>query len=84
MGVKSVGIIAGQQLPTIISPTNYKTRFRLAMQRYFIVSPGLSTAAASLAGAQVKRDAQALAQQPQQAQTTGGEPISTGLTHTHS
>jgi hypothetical protein len=26
MGVKSVGIIAGQNIPTIISPQNYKIR----------------------------------------------------------
>lgn len=39
MGVKSVGLIAGQNVPTIISPQNYKIRFRLAMERYFMVSP---------------------------------------------
>jgi len=39
MGVKSVGLIAGQQTPTIISPHNYKQRFRLAMDRYFMSSP---------------------------------------------
>lgn len=39
MGVKSVGLIAGQNMPTIISPQNYKIRFRLAMERYFMVSP---------------------------------------------
>jgi len=38
-GVKSVGLIAGQQTPTIISPHNYKQRFRLAMDRYFMSSP---------------------------------------------
>ena len=32
-GVKSVGIIAGQSRPTVISPQSYKIRFRLAMDR---------------------------------------------------
>jgi hypothetical protein len=32
-------MIAGQNIPTIISPQNYKTRFRLAMERYFMVCP---------------------------------------------
>lgn len=88
MGVKSVGMIAGQNIPTIISPQNYKMRsytnhtqhnttqhnrtwqrekrvtnrnafwvslsfpslrfprlfrFRLAMERYFMVSPDHSS-----------------------------------------
>jgi hypothetical protein len=47
MGVKSVGLIAGQHMPTIISPQNYKIRFRLAMERYFIVSPAPSMAPSS-------------------------------------
>jgi 1-phosphatidylinositol-3-phosphate 5-kinase len=39
-GVKSLGKIAGQGAPTVISPRSYKRRFRLAMERYFMVIPG--------------------------------------------
>jgi len=38
-GVKSVGLIAGKALPTIIPPPEYKIRFRLAMDRYFVAAP---------------------------------------------
>lgn len=41
--VKSLGKIAGQGAPTIISPKSYKKRFRLAMDRYFMVIPGRFT-----------------------------------------
>jgi len=36
---KSVGMIAGQAEPTIIQPQNYRNRFRLAMERYFMLVP---------------------------------------------
>lgn len=42
-GVKSVGRIAGQAVPTVISPPQYKQRFRDAMDRYFMVSPDPSS-----------------------------------------
>eukprot|EP00475_Leptophrys_vorax_P045153 TRINITY_DN9293_c0_g1_i2.p1 TRINITY_DN9293_c0_g1~~TRINITY_DN9293_c0_g1_i2.p1 ORF type:complete len:969 (+),score=239.60 TRINITY_DN9293_c0_g1_i2:312-2909(+) len=42
-GVKSLGKIAGQGAPTVISPKSYKRRFRLAMERYFMVIPGRFT-----------------------------------------
>ena len=54
MGVKSVGLIAGQNMPTIISPQNYKIRFRLAMERYFIVSPEQSSKLSLLTTAQTE------------------------------
>lgn len=38
-GVKQVGMIAGQALPTVIAPTNYRQRFRAYMDRYFILVP---------------------------------------------
>lgn len=38
-GVKSVGMIAGKDLPTVISPESYKIRFRSAMDRYFMAIP---------------------------------------------
>ena len=37
--VKSVGMIAGKATPTVISPDSYKTRFRAAIDRYFMVVP---------------------------------------------
>ena len=36
---KSVGMLAGQQEPTIIQPPQYRKRFNLAMDRYFITVP---------------------------------------------
>lgn len=42
-GVKSVGMIAGKSLPTVISPESYQLRFRMAMERYFTFSPRQST-----------------------------------------
>lgn len=36
-GVKSLGMIAGKAQPTVVSPKVYKSRFRLAMDRYFMV-----------------------------------------------
>lgn len=36
---KSVGMIAGQAEPTIIQPSQYKKRFRLAMERNFMAVP---------------------------------------------
>jgi hypothetical protein len=48
-GVKSVGLIAGQHTPTIVSPNQYKMRFRLAMDRYFMVSPEHSSKLSVLA-----------------------------------
>ena len=36
---KSVGMIAGQAEPTIIQPSQYKRRFRLAMERNFMAVP---------------------------------------------
>ena len=33
-GVKSVGILAGKSAPTVVSPKNYRERFRMAMDRY--------------------------------------------------
>jgi 1-phosphatidylinositol-3-phosphate 5-kinase len=41
--VKSTGMIAGQSLPTVISPNSYKQRFRLAMERYFAMVPNHDT-----------------------------------------
>ena len=38
-GVKSVGMIAGKASPTVISPDNYKVRFQLATERYFMMAP---------------------------------------------
>ncbi len=38
-GVKSLGKIAGQSTPTVISPGSYKDRFRQAMERYFMAIP---------------------------------------------
>lgn len=37
-GVKHMGMIAGQAEPTIIPPTQYKRRFRIAMDRYFAMT----------------------------------------------
>jgi hypothetical protein len=36
---KSVGMIAGQAEPTIIQPSQYRKRFSLAMERYFMTIP---------------------------------------------
>lgn len=38
-GVKSVGMIAGKELPTVIAPSSYKSRFRKAMDHYFMNVP---------------------------------------------
>jgi 1-phosphatidylinositol-3-phosphate 5-kinase len=38
-GVKSLGKIAGQSTPTVISPESYKNRFIEAMQHYFMAIP---------------------------------------------
>jgi 1-phosphatidylinositol-3-phosphate 5-kinase len=38
--VKSSGILGGQgKAPTIVNPEEYRTRFRLAMKRYFLPVP---------------------------------------------
>jgi len=36
---KSVGMLAGQQEPTIIQPPQYRKRFNTAMERYFLTCP---------------------------------------------
>ena len=36
---KSVGMIAGQAEPTVIQPPNYRNRFQLAMEKYFMMVP---------------------------------------------
>ena len=36
---KSVGMMAGQEAPTIIQPNNYKARFQAAMDKYFATVP---------------------------------------------
>ncbi len=38
-GVKSLGKIAGQSEPTIISPQSYRKRFQQALERYFMGVP---------------------------------------------
>mmetsp|Transcript_46987 Transcript_46987/g.77981 ORF Transcript_46987/g.77981 Transcript_46987/m.77981 type:complete len:1540 (-) Transcript_46987:280-4899(-) len=38
-GVKSMGMITGKASPTVISPENYKVRFQLATERYFMMAP---------------------------------------------
>lgn len=38
-GVKSLGMIAGRDAPTVISPKAYKSRFRIAIDRYFMTTP---------------------------------------------
>lgn len=38
-GVKSLGMIAGRDAPTVISPNAYKNRFRIAIDRYFMTTP---------------------------------------------
>ena len=38
-GMKSMGRIAGQAVPTVINPASYKLRFRAAMERYFMIAP---------------------------------------------
>lgn len=38
---KSVGMIAGQEAPTIVEPTTYKSRFSEAMKRYFLSVPNI-------------------------------------------
>jgi len=55
-GVKSVGLIAGQQTPTIVSPHQYKQRFRLAMDRYFMVSPDYHSKLSVLASANAHKE----------------------------
>jgi 1-phosphatidylinositol-3-phosphate 5-kinase len=42
-GVKTVGMIAGQAAPTIISPPQYRRRFRNAMDRFFAFVPSKYT-----------------------------------------
>ena len=37
---KSVGMVAGQDSPTIIQPPLYKQRFQNAMEKYFATVPG--------------------------------------------
>jgi len=39
-GAKQIARIGGRGTPTVISPHNYKKRFRSAMDRYFMVAPG--------------------------------------------
>jgi 1-phosphatidylinositol-3-phosphate 5-kinase len=42
--VKKTGILGGaKKVPTIISPKQYKKRFRNAIWNYFIVLPNIST-----------------------------------------
>ncbi|ETO00116.1 hypothetical protein RFI_37343, partial [Reticulomyxa filosa] len=41
--VKSVGMAVGKAAPTIISPSNYRQRFREAMEKYFMISPDRKT-----------------------------------------
>ncbi len=36
---KSVGMLTGQAEPTIIQPSQYRKRFSLAMERYFMTVP---------------------------------------------
>eukprot|EP00743_Colponemidia_sp_Colp-15_P004545 GILK01004899.1.p1 GENE.GILK01004899.1~~GILK01004899.1.p1 ORF type:complete len:1879 (+),score=385.22 GILK01004899.1:797-5638(+) len=36
---KSLGMIAGKSMPTVISPKAYKLRFRMATDRYFMMMP---------------------------------------------
>ena len=36
---KSVAMITGQAAPTIIQPSQYRKRFTLAMERYFMTIP---------------------------------------------
>jgi 1-phosphatidylinositol-3-phosphate 5-kinase len=36
---KSVGMLTGQAEPTIIQPPQYRKRFSLAMERYFMTVP---------------------------------------------
>ena len=36
---KSVGMLAGQLEPTIIQPPQYRKRFNLAMEKYFMTVP---------------------------------------------
>ena len=38
-GMKSMGRIAGQAMPTIVNPAVYKQRFREAMEEYFMMAP---------------------------------------------
>ena len=38
-GMKSMGRIVGQAVPTVIDPTAYKQRFRAAMERFFMIAP---------------------------------------------
>jgi hypothetical protein len=37
--VKETGLLGGGKDPTIVSPKQYKTRFREAMERYFLLVP---------------------------------------------
>ncbi|KAJ2549876.1 Mitochondrial distribution and morphology protein 12 [Coemansia sp. RSA 1878] len=37
--VKEAGILGGKKGPTIVSPKQYKNRFREAMKRYFMMVP---------------------------------------------
>ncbi|CBK21580.2 uncharacterized protein [Blastocystis hominis] len=38
-GVKSVGMIIGEKAPTIVPPEDYKKRFRISMDSYFVTMP---------------------------------------------
>lgn len=38
-GVKSVGMIIGEKAPTIVPPEDYKKRFRISMDSYFVTVP---------------------------------------------
>lgn len=40
VGKGSMGILTGQAEPTIIQPSQYRKRFSLAMERYFMTVPG--------------------------------------------
>jgi 1-phosphatidylinositol-3-phosphate 5-kinase len=39
VGKGSVGMLTGQAEPTIIQPSQYRKRFTLAMERYFMTVP---------------------------------------------
>ncbi|ETO16324.1 FYVE-type zinc finger-containing protein [Reticulomyxa filosa] len=41
--VKSVGMAVGKAAPTIVKPSNYKQRFREAMEKYFMACPDRKT-----------------------------------------
>lgn len=41
--VKETGILGGGSLPTIVGPRVYRSRFREAMERYFLMVPDMWT-----------------------------------------